>query len=314
MSGFDDLERQLRGAVRERASKAPAGRRRWRTGRALALAATLVVPAGGVAVAAGMLGSDDRTRAQDLFSSAVTEAQGLPACEEGPEPLARYSDADPQPETLDAFGFLRRPAGASDTMPQRWRENPNSAPLGGVILEDYVRALEAPDGSVFTVVVLRGPSALGGRAADPRACLATQAQTLDRAAVREPAQVREAAGALMARHQAQWRARLQGDQLLVLHAKGGSTGSGSGKPVSEVIEGGVSSVTYTGPREGPLSYAGVVPDGVAQVVVATDENEYVGDVVNNTFAFEVPGTTDEFFRATVRWLDASGAITRESPG
>jgi hypothetical protein len=46
MSGFDDLERQLRGAVRERASKAPAGRRRWRTGRALALAATLVVPAG----------------------------------------------------------------------------------------------------------------------------------------------------------------------------------------------------------------------------------------------------------------------------
>jgi hypothetical protein len=37
-------------------------------------------------------------------------------------------------------------------------------------------------------------------------------------------------------------------------------------------------------------------------------------VVNNTFAFEVPGTTDDFFRATVRWLDASGAITRESPG
>lgn len=97
MSGFDDLERQLRGAVRERASKAPAGRRRWRTGRALALAATLVVPAGGVAVAAGMLGSDDRTRAQDLFSSAVTEAQGLPACEEGPEPLARYSDATRSP-------------------------------------------------------------------------------------------------------------------------------------------------------------------------------------------------------------------------
>lgn len=64
MSGFDDLERQLRGAVRERAPKAPAGRRRWRTGRALALAATLVVPAGGVAVAAGMLGSDDRTRAR----------------------------------------------------------------------------------------------------------------------------------------------------------------------------------------------------------------------------------------------------------
>ncbi|MCP9490411.1 MAG: hypothetical protein MSC31_11125 [Solirubrobacteraceae bacterium MAG38_C4-C5] len=314
MSGFDDLERQLRGAVRGRAAQAPTDRRGWWTGRALALAAALVVPAGSVAVAAGMLGSDDRARTQDLFSSAVTEAQGMPACEEGPQPPARYSDAAPQPETLDAFGFLRRPARPGDTVPQRWRENPDSAPLGGVILADYVRRLEAPDGSVFTVVVLRGPAALGRRAADPRSCLAAQAQALDRAAATEPAQVREAAADLMARHQAQWRARLRGDQLLVLHATGSSTGSGGGKPASEASEGGVSSVTYAGPREGPLSFAGVVPDGVAQVVVETDEDEYAGDVVDNTFAFEVPGTADDFFRATVTWRDASGAIIRESPG
>ena len=59
MSSFDDLERQLRGVVRERAAQAPARRRRWRPGRALALAAALVVPAGGVAMAAGMLGGPD---------------------------------------------------------------------------------------------------------------------------------------------------------------------------------------------------------------------------------------------------------------
>lgn len=55
-----------------------------------------------------------------------------------------------------------------------------------MILEDHVRRLEAPDGSVFIVVVLRGPSALGGRATDPERCLAEQEQALDTLAAGEP--------------------------------------------------------------------------------------------------------------------------------
>lgn len=310
MSGFDDLERQLRGAVREhRTVGAPASRRRWRGGRALALAAALVVPAGGVAVAAGMLGSDDRARAQELFSAAIVDGQATAACEGGAQPPVRYSDAAPRPQTLEAFSFLARPAGPADRVPQQWRDNPRRGPVGGVVLEDHVRRLEAPDGSVFTVVVLRGPSSLGGRPADPERCLAEQKQALGALGAGEPEAVREAGADLMARHHSQWRARLHGDHLLVMRSKGGATGSGRGIPATEAIESGVAYVDGAGPTDGPASFAGLVPDGVAQVVVRADGEEHVGEVTDNVFAVEVPRPA--MHGATILWRDASGRTIRE---
>jgi hypothetical protein len=310
MSGFDDLERQLRGAVREhRAAGVPASRRRWRGGRALALAAALVVPAGGVAVAAGMLGSDDRARAQELFSAAVVDGQATVACEGGAQPPARYSDAAPSPQTLEAFSFLARPAGPGDGVPQQWRDNPRRGPVGGVVLEDHVRRLEAPDGSIFTVVVLRGPSALGGRPTDPERCLAEQEQALAALAAGEPKAVREVAADLMARHQAQWHSRLRGDQLLVLRSRAGATSSGSGTPVTEALKTGVAYVDGAGPTDGPVSYGGLVPDGVAQVVVLADGDEHVGEVTDNVFAVEVPRAA--MHGATIQWRDAAGHTIRE---
>jgi len=115
---------------------------------------------------------------------------------------------------------------------------------------------------------------------------------------------------MMARHLVQWRARLQGDQLLVLRSKGGATGSGRGIPVTEATESGVAYVDSAGPTDGPISFGGLVPDGVAQIVVLADGEEHVGEVTDNVFAVEVPRPA--MHGATILWRDASGRTIREA--
>ena len=122
--------------------------------------------------------------------------------------------------------------------------------------------------------------------------------------------MRGAAAEMMARHLVQWRARLQGDQLLVLRSKGGATGSGRGIPVTEATESGVAYVDSAGPTDGPISFGGLVPDGVAQIVVLADGEEHVGEVTDNVFAVEVPRPA--MHGATILWRDASGRTIREA--
>ncbi|MBA2262778.1 MAG: hypothetical protein H0W03_08945 [Solirubrobacterales bacterium] len=54
-----------------------------------------------------------------------------------------------------------------------------------------------------------------------------------------------------------------------------------------------------GPKDGPVSYGGLVPDGVAQVVVLADGDEHVGEVTDNVFAVEVPHAA--MHGATIQW-------------
>lgn len=125
MSAFDDLERQLRGAVRKQAAPVPAGRRRWRIGRALALAAALVVPAGGVATAAGMLSAAEPVRVSALK-------------ERPPAQVSERLAASPSLKEFDAAPAKARSARAPAGQAGPWALVPASdgacliAPSGGV--------------------------------------------------------------------------------------------------------------------------------------------------------------------------------------
>jgi hypothetical protein len=130
MSGYRDLERQLRESVRRRATARAFSPRRWRSHRmALALAPLALV--GGVATAATQLGhtGGSEEKARSLAFRAIVDTKGAPACSIVGHAVASVVDDPPRPEvtavlpelatapahpvTPAALAFVRRRAGGA---------------------------------------------------------------------------------------------------------------------------------------------------------------------------------------------------------
>jgi hypothetical protein len=165
---FDQLERQLRRAVRAAADNVPVRRRRgWRRTSVFAVAAALTVSGGALAATKLVGGQSAETQGRKIAAQAIRDTATLPAC--APAVASRtlvLSDSAPLPEIRAALPALATPA-PRDNQARALSMLPQGGPAGPV-LRRTVRAIPAPDGVTLVVYVQQGFGF--GALRDPDAC------------------------------------------------------------------------------------------------------------------------------------------------
>jgi hypothetical protein len=175
MSGYRELERQLRESVRRRAASS-----RHRVARRLTLALVPLVLAGGVAGATQLAhGPKIGERARKLAFRAVTDTRHAPACRptqrSGPAPVI---DDPPRPEATALLpGMASAPAAPTPASALAFARRV----AGGPVLGRTVRQVNAGGGLRVLAFVARGQGGL--TLVDPGACLRAR---LARVAVLRP--------------------------------------------------------------------------------------------------------------------------------
>jgi len=178
MSGYDNLERQLRESVRAR--RASARRRRSRRGGLLALIAVVAV-GGGVATAAQLTGGTtprhDKDDAHRAARRAIAEAADDPACVR-PEPSGPHAVT---PAGTVPYGTLNpslrglfpplAPDAEADAEAAKQR-------IHGPVIAGTPRLIHAADGLKVLLYVTRGDR--GDAPRDPAACAAARSAHLAR--------------------------------------------------------------------------------------------------------------------------------------
>jgi len=190
MSGHDDLERQLRGSVRARATGAAPEperppRRSWWRGRPLLLIAVPAVLVAGVATAATQLGGGHSVgyQADRLVTNAYHRA-GASCHRTFSSTLAPVIDALPGSRVTDVLpGLARRPAAAP---PARALRRARTT-AGGAVLLPTLRTYTFPGGVEVTLFASRGPAGAGRYVDADRCERATRAALVRaRASTRPP--------------------------------------------------------------------------------------------------------------------------------
>jgi hypothetical protein len=225
---FDELERQLRRAVRAADNVRPLRPRRgWRRTSAVALAAALAVSGGALAATQLGGGRSAETQGRKIVFQAVRETAMLPACTLV-IPMSRpvLSDSAPLPEITAALPSLASPA-PDDDQARALSMLPRGGGTGGAVLRGTARTITVPGGVTLLVYVQQGAGI--GAVRDPDACgqaRRERAEALDKNRSEDVKRWAE-------RRLAQLRDTAPGLQTLWVSAKmtGRSATGGSGMPV-----------------------------------------------------------------------------------
>jgi hypothetical protein len=165
---FDELERQLRRAVRAAADNVPLRRRRgWRRTSVFAVAGALTVSGGALAATQLVGGQSAETQGRKIALQAVRDTAALSPCT--PAVASRklvLSDSAPLPEIREALPALATPA-PRDNQARALSMLPHDRPAGPV-LRRTARAIAAADGVTLLVYVQQGFGF--GALRDPDAC------------------------------------------------------------------------------------------------------------------------------------------------
>jgi len=308
MSGFDDLERQLRAKV-----AAHAGHRRWRPPvRTLIVAATLLVSAGGVTAAAtGVIGGPgDEERGVKLLNAVIGATEDVPACR------ARGSDRRParlsvlpaSDLALGAFPQLRRPPTSRERgLARRYGRMAGQAQ----VLSGGARVLRATDGTRFALMITAWQRKGLGRGPE---CMPVQRAELERRAPAADPGALAWARRQLDRDERRFRANVGRESLLLLtlRADGGQS-SGGGTYTDAAVRLGTGGIATT--RVGDeqrTAVHGLVPATAAYVLVRSrvrpDRTPLRIAVPEQVFHAVLPKGFGN--RVAVEWRSTSGKLLR----
>lgn len=167
MTGYDDLERQLRDSVKRRARHRAIRPWLW-PGRRLAVALAPLALVGGVATAATQLTGAATTRGKgprELAYQATRDTAHDPACERARHGVADVIDTPPPPAIAAGLPVTTR---APTTVPVRLREFARRH-AGGPIFASTLRLI--PVGGGRRILLFVSPGQDDFTLADPAACL-----------------------------------------------------------------------------------------------------------------------------------------------
>lgn len=215
----------------------------------------------------------------------------------------------PSQALLADLAVLRRSSTAADTLPRPLRGN---APSGRFVR--YVRLAASAHGVSYYIVPSSSPSRLGGIVTSPR-CMTAEMTAVHAVARRVSKAVRAKTLALAARTIGQQRlmaARQTGDGVCLLfaghdHVSGGSCGA----TADDLRKWGMTSTMG--------KIAGIVPDGVAAVIVHVPADDGLhaatvrAKVVNNVFITSIDESFGYRRQPKVIWLSPSGKVINSVP-
>lgn len=295
---FDDLERDLRAAVRSR-------RRRPRLLRTpmLALAAALALGGGGAVAATQIKSSPDERHAGVLLAErAINDTHDTGGCSHAGKPRQTVVTGIPVlPAIARALPALTKPD-PNGVVPVR-------SPATGRVLRDTARMIPLPGGLRLRVYVLDGPD-LTART-DPQACIATRRAHLAELAAGRSQAVR-AAGE---RRLMGMRDTAPGLQTLWIHAlKKDGSGNGVGlrlRPGDPLRPGVVASGSVGRFSNGARRYVGIAdPRSVRVLVDPAHGHSKTASVHQGFYSFALPKGAGH---VDLREVDASGATVRAFP-
>ena len=200
------------------------------------------------------------------------------------------------------LGVLRQSASARDALPPQYFQH---GPFD--IFGSAVRFAREQDG--VALYILPSANVMGWRPV-PRRCAAEEAAALYRALRGAPAKQRAAALDGQRRYLAwqQYEANHPQGVCLAEVDPGGAGGVGCGWGVAEIKQ-GLAGLGHT-VQPGPSLFHGIVPDGVASVVLELPHNlgTVTARVVNNVYLAQIPRTVQA--PARVIWRAADGSVIR----
>jgi hypothetical protein len=300
---FDDLERDLRAAVRARR------RPRLRRTPMLALAAALALGGGGALAATQIKSSpkDDRAGAK-LARSAVVDTYHSPACRRPTKPDRRHvvGDGPVLPSIARLLPSLTHPPakGAAGSLSDFHYGS-------GTLLRSTARVVTLAGGLRLTVFVIQGPDLFGP--ADPAACTKARLARVDKLAAHRSAAVRAAAEREVSRQ----RDTAPGLQTLWLQLSLGKRRGGFGTGVrlrpDDPIGPGIVASGSSGSSgiDGGRRYVGIADPRTVQLLVdpAHGHSKTVR-VHENLYSFALPKGSGH---VDLREVDAAGATVRSFP-
>ena len=286
MSGYRDLERQLRESVRRRAAARAFSPRRWRSHRmALALAPLALV--GGVATAATQLGhgTGNEEKARKLAFQAVKDTGHAPPCRTVEKRDAPIIDEAPPPEVTAGLPDLAAapPVVSSELLTFVRRR------AGGPVLGRTLRLIAVGGGRRLLVFVAHGQG--GFTPADPAGCLRARRARLAVLAPDASDPVRKLADRFLA----QLRDTMPGAESLdvnVVPPGQSSPGFGTGMPLTSGTPLPTGIVVY-----GSGVYVGIAKPGATSITVRPARNNGRTSVRRRVavhyglFAFSLPRHT-----------------------
>jgi hypothetical protein len=293
---FDDLERDLRAAVRSR--------RRPRLLRTpmLALAAALVLGGGGAVAATQIKSSpDERREGAVLAERAINDTRDVGGCSQAGK-ATMVTDAPVLPAIARALPALTKPD-PHGVVPVR-------SAVTGRVLRDTARMIPLAGGVRLRVYVLDGPD-LTARA-DPQACIATRRARVAKLAAGHPQAVRAAAD----RRLTQMRDTAPGLQTLWVRVSGGKGlgGFGTGmriRPDDRLGPGIIATGSIGRFADGGRRYVGIADPRTERVHVDPAHGPSKSARVHQGFySFALPKGSGH---VDLREVDAAGATVLESP-
>lgn len=310
---FDDLERQLHDAARQRSS--PALRRGWlRAGLGsvpvlAAVALAILVAVGGFALlghgSSSPPASSPPTPAQlaadaRYIRQAVQAAHRLPVCRAGARARPVAAGAAPSAGLLRILGVLRRPATAAD--------RPPPGLLAGLshVYRGYVRRGVVVDGVSYWVVPIEQVDVQG---LSPR-CAAAEVAALHRELPRVPGAQRAGLVALNARLVLVDTRPASPQDVVCLEHHGPRSGGGTCGATALGVAHGASLTVADG------TVAGIVPDGVSQVTLtyrvggSARAESVTAPVSANMFAVPMLRARDGQQPTAIVWHAAGGQAIR----
>ncbi len=307
MTGFDDLERQLRGKVAELAP-----RRRWPLIRTFVIAAAVLTSAGAVTAAAtGVIGGPDANRrASNLLNDVGRATEDVPACRpRSPDRRPALLSSLPASDlALRAFPQLRRPPTGRER--EFARSNGRIAGMKRV-LSGGARELKATDGSRFMLTITAGRGSGIGRSPD---CVPVQLAELQRRApTADPQAFAIARRSLEAQERAH-RENLGREGLVISQLRpDGSLAGAAGTYTDVAVRLGTASIELARVDGNPrLVVSGLVPATVDHVIIRSrshpDRPRFRRPVPQQVFRVMLPARYGN--RISVQWRAADGRALR----
>jgi hypothetical protein len=275
MTGFDQLERQLKASISELTPDAarPPAKRGWLV-RRRTLAAVLAVPlvVGGVAGAAKVLSGPDASTAEALVAQVVRETSSTGPCQlvDAGRPGATV-DVIPAAPIADLFQ-----GGRSD---QRAVKQAQAQSGGAAVLKGSPRILDF-SGLKTRVLVFATIGTGGSVRADPAACGRVRQDRLERETQDTSASVRHAALAMLAAQ----RDTAADAQALNVEILDGSTSFGAALPVEPGVDHPTGVVAHD-----EHTYVGLAARGAATVEMTEAGATTSVPVQDGVFAAKLDG-------------------------
>jgi hypothetical protein len=222
-------------------------------------------------------------------------------------PGQTFAPGQPSHALTATLGVLRLPAGTADTVPLSLFQH---FPFG--VYRSAIRFARGQDGIALYIVPVA--NVMGWKPV-PRRCAAEEAAALYREMKHAPAKQRTAALELQRRYLAWQQYEAEHPQGVCLaevdsvpHNGSHTGGVGCGWGVPE-IEHGLAGLGHTG-SPGPSLFHGIVPDGVASVVLELPgpRGTVTARVVNNVYLAPIPQSVQA--PARVLWRSADGRLIR----